>query len=299
MTTAFSSELINLIQEHAAALDPRPTGQDFHTPTLSGIRAVVFDVYGTLIVSGVGDISLAGAGGRSEQIRQALSAYGLEIQDREADLAAAFHETIVALQQKRREEGIDHPEVEIREVWEQFLEEWNTRELLRGELTLKKIEHIAVHYEMAVNPVWPMPGLAKVLESLAQRAIPTGIISNAQFFTPLLFPALTGKSLEAFQVEERCSIWSYREREAKPSTHLYEKAAEKWKACHQISPGEILYIGNDMRNDIWPAHEVGFKTALFAGDLRSLRLREDHPQASRIKPDWIVTDLLQILTALG
>jgi len=50
-----------------------------------------------------------------------------------------------------------------------------------------------------------------------------------------------------------------------------------------------------MLNDIYPAKMVGFKTALFAGDARSLRLRKNHPKCQNLSADIIITDLAQIL----
>ena len=61
-----------------------------------------------------------------------------------------------------------------------------------------------------------------------------------------------------------------------------------------ISPAEAVFIGNDMLKDIMPASVTGYKTALFAGDKRSLRLRKDHDACSNIKPDVIVTNLLDL-----
>jgi putative hydrolase of the HAD superfamily len=60
-------------------------------------------------------------------------------------------------------------------------------------------------------------------------------------------------------------------------------------------PDQVLYVGNDMRNDICPAAATGFHTALFAGDKRSLRLREDDRKCARTRPDIIITDLMQLL----
>ena len=62
-----------------------------------------------------------------------------------------------------------------------------------------------------------------------------------------------------------------------------------------IPVNAALYLGNDMLNDIYPAQKVGFKTALFAGDARSLRLREDDPGCKNLSPDIIITDLIQLL----
>lgn len=57
----------------------------------------------------------------------------------------------------------------------------------------------------------------------------------------------------------------------------------------------MLFIGNDRLKDIYPAHRVGMKTCLFAGDQRSLRLREGDSMVQGIEPDFIVDDLQQLL----
>ena len=63
-----------------------------------------------------------------------------------------------------------------------------------------------------------------------------------------------------------------------------------------ISPS---YLGATIRsqiiNDVRPAHRTGFKTALFAGDARSLRLRRDHPMCRGLSSDLVVTDLMQVM----
>jgi len=46
-----------------------------------------------------------------------------------------------------------------------------------------------------------------------------------------------------------------------------------------------------MLNDIQPSGELGFRTALFAGDERSLRLREGDRRVENVSPDLIITDL--------
>lgn len=50
---------------------------------------------------------------------------------------------------------------------------------------------------------------------------------------------------------------------------------------------EIFYLGNDWKKDVVPATAVGFRTGLFAGDVRSLRLggvgEEEVPKIRRVK----------------
>jgi putative hydrolase of the HAD superfamily len=62
-----------------------------------------------------------------------------------------------------------------------------------------------------------------------------------------------------------------------------------------VHSASVLYIGNDMLNDIYPARNAGFATALFAGDKRSLRLRQHDPRCADVSADLVITDLSQLL----
>ncbi len=208
--------LTEIIREKASAFDPEPTGVAPRGESLSGIHAVVFDVYGTLIASGVGDISLAQAHPRDTAIRTAIEESGFNLEPEAASLGDLFHRAIRDLQDKRRNDGIEFPEVEIREVWDRLIGDLCGREILDGEVTHSRIEEVAVRFEMTVNPVWPMPDLQQVLGQITARGLPLGIVSNAQFFTPLLFEALCGKDIESLGFDPACCVWSYLKREAKP-----------------------------------------------------------------------------------
>jgi putative hydrolase of the HAD superfamily len=62
-----------------------------------------------------------------------------------------------------------------------------------------------------------------------------------------------------------------------------------------LSTAACLYVGNDMLNDIYPAKQLGFQTALFAGDKRSLRLRTDDARCVNLFADLVLTDLGQLI----
>ncbi len=287
---------------HRASLPlcPRNTHLAPRLPQLVGIRAVLFDIYGTLMVSGVGDIGLSAPDAPSAADRQiafpaALRAAGLDYTGDGQHGVSIWREQIEASHQADRIAGIPHPEVDIVEIWRQTC----ARLHALGELTSAPSAHfdyqrLAIEYEIRTNPVWPMPGLSSCLQQLTGLGQVLGIISNAQFFTPLLFPAVAGATLEQLGFEPRLCFYSYLLRRAKPSCHLYRQAATAL-AQQGLEPATTLYVGNDLRNDIWPAAQVGYKTALFAGDGRSLRLREDDPNRNEYgEPDAIVTRLEQI-----
>ena len=281
-----SSSLSQIIQQLSTPLEAIPTEISPKLPKLEGIKAVVFDIYGTLLISASGDISLASEGSRGQAAIEACQSVGF-MTDLSGDRIVEL--LLQAIKKSHAESNAEYPEVEIRDCW---------REALGTTPTDNEIDRVAVEYECRVNPIWPMPNLAETLGLLNRANIKLGIVSNAQFYTPLAFEPLTGKSLAEWQFLDPLCHWSYLLRQAKPGTRLYQNCRD---AAHvlELLPEEILYIGNDMRNDVWPASLVGFKTALFAGDQRSLRLRNDDPCITEVKPDVILTDLTQIATVLG
>ncbi len=198
----------------------------------------------------------------------------------------------------RKLEGVEFPEVDVREIWERVLNDLEHEGLvsLRGALDVetrrRSVERLAVEYECRVNPAWPMPGLAETFDILLAREVKLGVVSNAQFYTRLVFDALPGADWSAF--DPGLCVLSYKLREAKPSTRLFREALEILVTSYQIFPSETLFVGNDMLNDIMAAASEGCRTALFAGDAKSLRLREGDPRCKGVQPDLVITSLLQL-----
>ena len=152
----------------------------------------------------------------------------------------------------------------------------------------------AAAYEAAVNPVSPMPAAEELLRAVAASPSPPvlGLVSNAQFFTPLLFDAFFGKPLRELGFDRELCVFSFLFREAKPSVRLFLRAGEVL-AGRGIRTDETVFVGNDMLNDLYPARAAGFRTCLFAGDLRSLRLRNDDPRCG-FDPDLVITGLMEL-----
>ena len=247
------------------------------------IGCLLFDIYGTLFISGSGDISIARRQSRqTQQIRKLLETH--HIKKNPQTLLDDFFSAIDKEHEKLKKKGVDVPEVEIEKIWASVL----------GIDDLDVARAFAVEFEMIVNPVYPMPNVEKILSACRQSHIVTGIISNAQFFTPYLFHWFFNSRPEDIGFNPDLIFYSYKTGYAKPSTVMFEYAAENLEHMN-IPSSSALYIGNDMLNDIFPAQKTGFKTALFAGDARSLRMREDHPECRNLSPDIIITDLVQLI----
>ena len=288
------SFLLERIRQLSSPLQPIPTGMTARLASMAGIKAVLFDVYGTLFISGSGDISVASGMSNQRACAEALACSGVtgDLERAGALGSAALLQAIRATHERLKREGAAFPEVDIREEWRVVLEQLERQGIISGDVSDDIIERVSVEYEFRVNPVWPMPGMADALRQLAECGIVLGIVSNAQFFTPLMFPALAGASLETFGFRPDLCAWSYQLREAKPSVKLFRSVLAPLREQCGIAPEETLYVGNDLLNDIWTASQCGLRAALFAGDRRSLRLREHDPRCVGLEPNMILTDML-------
>ena len=247
------------------------------------IECVLFDVYGTLLISASGDIGVAKKESENTwKLEPLLRKFG--ISQPPASLLNDFFAAIQNEHQNLRKAGTAHPEIRIEEIWKQIL---NIK-------TLDRAKAFAIEFEMIANPVYPMPHLSEMLHACRQKKILLGIISNAQFYTPLLMEWFLDCDLTDLGLDPELMIFSYQHHQAKPSLSLFRLAVAQLKK-KRIPEKAVIYLGNDMLNDIYPAHAVGFNTALFAGDARSLRLREKDSRCENVSPDLIITELLQIL----
>jgi len=264
-------------------LSPLPTSLNPSKKLKEKVKCILFDVYGTLFISGSGDISIARQQSRlTQNLKNLLSRY--QIKKKPQIVLDDFFSAIDIEHERLKKKGVDFPEVKIDRIWMRVLEIEE----------LDAVRAFAVEFELIVNPVYPMPNLEKMLSNCKKSKLLMGIISNAQFFTPYLFTWFLYLSPEDLGFKSDLIFYSYKSGHAKPSPFMFEAAAKNLRNI-DISAHSVLYIGNDMLNDIYPAKMVGFKTALFAGDARSLRLRKNHPRCQNLSADIVITDLLQIL----
>ncbi len=300
--------LVSRVRKLSTALAPHPTAAEARLDELPGIRAVLFDVYGTLFISASGEVGTAGADDSELALTQAISACSARGAhsggQNDASLrrvgvrgVALLHETIAAHHRQRRKQGVRFPEVDIRWVWSRVLGQLQREDLIDPDNL--DLDALAVEYECRVNPVWPMPGAEQLLAALRARCMVLGIVSNAQFYTPLLFEAFWASALEQLGFSSHLCVWSYEQGVAKPCVELLRTGLNRLRTVSGIGPQAVLYVGNDMRNDILPAVDLGCRSGLFAGDRRSYRPRCDEPRCREASPNVVLTDLGQLVRLLA
>lgn len=271
------------ISQYITPLSPIPTTLRQSGNLKKKIKCMMFDIYGTLFISGSGDIGIVKKKpSQTYELEQLLIKF--KIRKTPKAVLNDLFSGIEKKHEKLRKQGIDFPEVEIDRIWMSILK--NNDPVM--------VREFAVMFELIVNPVYPMPNLKEMLSACKKSKVLLGIISNAQFYTPYLFEWLLDSNLEKLGFHPDLILFSYRSGHAKPSPFMFQAAVERLKGLNVLA-SSALYIGNDMLNDIYPAKKTGFNTALFAGDERSLRLRGDVAECKNLSADLVITDLIQLL----
>jgi len=291
--------LIQLAASLLRSLAPEPAGVAPDLRPLDGIRAVLFDVYGTLLISAAGEPIESGRPRGAEAVGAALDACGSALRSPPdaAEVDRILHGAVREAKRRRRAAGVPHPEIDILAVWSEVLDRCRASGLTAGDPSGVDLEKLALVHECVVNPVWLMPGAADTLAALRGRGRVLGIVSNAQFYTPVILHALLGADLGDLGVDDGCSAWSYRAGIGKPDPALFGLAAGGLRARHGIAPGDALFAGNHMAKDVAAAAAAGFRTCLFAGDAGSLRTKVR--SGAPVRPDAVVTALDQVPGLLG
>jgi len=219
--------------------------------------AIVVDVYGTLLASANGEVGL-GADSIDAELAVDLSgkAFPRDMADRLRQIVARDHE-------RGRAEGFPWPEVDAPSVFARALR-----------MSLEDGARTCVAWECTMNRCRPMPGASGFVRSCAARGLCMGIVSNAQFYTPLFIEEAFGADLG---LDPDLVLWSYLCGRAKPDRWMFDELAGRL-ARRGVPADRVLYVGNDELNDCVPAGEAGMMTALFCGDARSFKPRADDPR---------------------
>lgn len=286
---------------------PIPTAMVPDYQSDPSIKAVIFDIYGTLLISGSGDIEESSV--TPENVNTALEFGGMKLMDHYSNrqqilqnMLNSFKQEVFRHHDTARSADNPYPEIDILKIWNKIISDQHEINVLQtnGNGCLECFTFV---FEVLSNPIYPMPGMSELVLELKKTGIPLGIISNAQFYTPVIMNFFLHHILTDSETippfDPDLTVFSYKLMRAKPDMQLFNKVKTAIREKYELQPSQVLFVGNDMFRDVYPAIQAGFKTALFAGDERSLRLRTDKKEVNKLYPDYIITDLLQILKILA
>ena len=297
------------------ATTPTPADIDCYGKKLPGVRAVMWDIYGTLFSVGVGD--LEASLDESDRLQSAAAATLNEFhlapalrqltpdQPPAVTLRDLYLRGIHESHQSSRTRGIEYPEVVIENIWLTILQQCSTAGYQPP--TTEPLTHTALRcayfFDSTLQQTSLYPHAAQCLITLSRTGRRQGIVSNAQFYTPWHLRRLLQKAppspapdLSSIITPNLC-FFSYQLGFSKPNLQTFRRARAALQQLN-ITAAQTLYIGNDMLNDIWGATQVGWHTVLYAGDRNQTRLRPDDPRCTNLKSDVVITALSQLLDLL-
>ena len=252
--------------------------------------AVLFDIYGTLLTS------------KATTADQQASTIADICADAFPDITPpalhhchtirnAFYQQLSRHCETLRQRGQKPTEVDFRNIWAQVL---RTELHLDRAKHLQQVELFAFLYAITTHRVWPQPELLTTLKGLAEKKTPLGVISNAQFYTPIIVSyflecELSFNTAVIPWFEQRLTFYSFQHGYAKPDDYFFIEAKQQLTEMG-IDPAATLYVGNDYRNDIDSANRNGLCSVFYAGDSNACRV--NHPTA---EPAFVITSLAQLL----
>jgi putative hydrolase of the HAD superfamily len=204
------------------------------------IKAVVFDIYGTLLVSSSGDIDQAVIS--ENHLKVALDASNISIIDKRNNalehILHDFEYTIKICHNEARKNNVPYPEIDILSIWEIVLLHARRKKLIQfnGDANIMLMTCI---FEFLSNKVYPMPAMQQTILELYKREYPLGIVSNAQFYTPVVMNYFLNKTVglneDILHFDPELTVYSYRLGIGKPDTGLFRDLVPILKSKYKIS----------------------------------------------------------------
>ena len=261
------------------------------------IKVVTFDLWETLL------FERDGASGRRSAARC-------------RDVAEAFNRLGVNVSTERTESALKQVIASLLEVWDRNEDvshveqlELLVRFVSNGSFALKNewVEELSSAYVSAFFEVPPYlnPDAVSVLEDLVEAEKQIGLICN----TGLIPGFALRRFLESEGVLEYFDLLVFSDEMGfrKPDSRFFDFAAQKLKA----DPSSVVYVGDNLRIDVWGAKNAGFKAIHFACDEGRDKMAEADPNSlvarsrrlgtlekERIAPDKTITSFTMVTEAV-
>ena len=280
-----------------------PLSYPSRTEKLYDIKAVIFDIYGTLVNYWRSDfidekqkenVLLAAFRKTSDFFKFTDFLRKMNPSDSPERTLRDFYHGLIALNhEKSLKKGIAFPEVRIEEVWGVILmmlarHGYDASKLDLGDKS-ELARCVAFYYNVHSLGRGFYDGVVDALSRLKKNNLKLGVVSNAQFYTPidltLFIRDQSGDTHDDYKdlFENDLIFLSYEYGVAKPNQELVRKLYDALYE-YQILPQQTVFVGNDLSLDIKPAIEAGMRSAFFTGDDKSAFV---HELSGEVIPDIV------------
>lgn len=281
-----------------------------HVPALTGIRAVLWNGYGTLLATSGGEL-------RFESDNDFLMGVALKKTIEEFKMWASMSRKPGAPEDYMKEiyrKALDEqrmmsspektPDILAERIWEGIVKKLRDYKYDVGYYGALPdyAKKIAYFFHASLQGVGCYANVATTLRDVQGAGIVQGLLADGQCFTAGQLARCVEAQEEGFAFDmafpPKNRFISFEKLAKKPSDTLFEYAVDTLGA-QGISPEEILHVGSSLPRDIGPAKKWGMRTALFAGDRASLVATGDQLKDPQYRPDALLTDIGHVTQLLS
>jgi hypothetical protein len=279
-----------------------------HLKRLPQVRAVTWNVYGTLLCIAGGDLTFVHPQHfiMSVALDKTIQEFKMwQSMSRKPGQPAEYMRHIydaVLTEQQSLPAGLEkHPEIGSDKLWEAILKKLFQKDYrfdagFYGSLN-EYSRKVAYFFHASLQGTAAYPGAADALRHVHDCGLVQGLLADAQCFTTVQLQRGLAAQQDGVQLDElvdpELRSLSYEVRARKPSERLLRHSLTAL-AGRGITPDQVLHVGSRLQQDIIPARRVGMKTALFAGDRGSLVATPEQLKETLSRPDVLLTELTQI-----
>ena len=288
---------------------PQPLKATPYLKPLTGVRAVVWEVYGTLLRIDGGRLYHI----HPQPVRMQIALektieefrmwYSMSRKPGEPwEYLLQQYTTLIEEDRLRRTQRKgDTREVSSPSIWRRWIDRLSKNEYQWeasfygdvDDLALK----VAYFFHANLQGTAATEGVTDVLAQIASAGMLQGVICDGQPFTAVQL--LRGLQREA-PIESLselilpgCMTVSADLGICKPSPSLFGAGLAEFTK-RGVEPGEILYVSHRLNDDIAGIKPFGVRTALLAADADSCQVTAGELRDPDLKPDRLLTDLRQI-----
>jgi FMN phosphatase YigB (HAD superfamily) len=292
-----------------AAPEPEPAKARQHLVKLPGIRAVLWNVYGTVLSIAGGEIWFTHPQAFIMQVALDKTVQEFKMWSsmtrrpgQPSEYLAILYEQALLRQKMAAGGGNERlPEVSSERLWEAVIKiliqkDYKFDATFYGSLN-EFARKVAYFFHSSLQGTACYPGAADMLLRIKSRGLLQGLLADAQTFTPLQMQRGLAAQMPDIRLDhlldDNLRFLSCEMQGRKPSERIFRKVQTALTE-QGITPEQVLHIGNSVPRDMIPARRLGFRTALFAGDKGSLQATAEQLKDTAGRPDVLLTDLNQL-----
>jgi len=278
-----------------------------HLKELPGVKAVLWNIYGTLIAIPFGELLF-------EHPQQIVMDVALDktidefkmwgSMSRKPGQPSEYMRHLYAqelLLQKASTGGERFPEVLAERIWEAlikklFAKEYSFDAAFYGSIN-EYSKKVAYFFHASLQGTGPEPDAATAIHLTSDLGKVQGLLGDAQCFTMVQVQRVLKRQDANLNIDtllpQSLRFLSCDVKARKPSETLFRRALTALSA-KGIRPEEALHVGSRIGRDIVPAKKLGMRTALYTGDRAALEAAPEQLKDPATRPDVMLTELGQI-----